>query len=325
MTVIKIKQQKEFSTLSNQILQDPNLSIEAIGLWSHCMSRCESWTFYITQLCKQFRIGKEKLHRIINELIGQGYAFKGQKMEVSEESKAGNRKVFSNIEYIFFPYKISPEEYEQLKKEYPGSQFKKSFRNGDLPLPDFPVPENKPLKIIDSYSSSLRSEEIEKTDIGPTSSDVSAEADALCDFFLKKIKERHPSFKDPNLGKWRSCMDLLLRVDKRDLEQTKQLIIWASEHKHWKAACLSPEKLRKCWDEMSIQMNVQSEKALIQKNRSCAIALKEKYPDKLAGFTFDDKFAINRSTGKEIPFNLPHETFKAALVSMFGGDYNVAR
>lgn len=146
MTVIKIKHQKEFSTLSNQVLQDPNLSIEAIGIWAHCMSRPEDWTFHISQLCTQFKIGKEKIHKIINELIANGYAFRGQKMEVAEQSLAGNRKVFSKIEYIFFPYKITKEEYEKLKKEYPGSDFKKCFSNGNLPFTESPLPENQPLQ-----------------------------------------------------------------------------------------------------------------------------------------------------------------------------------
>ncbi len=146
MTVIKIKQQTEFSTLSNSVLQNEKLSIESIGLWAHCMSRPADWTFYVKQLCSQFRIGKERMYKIINELIEEGYAFRGQKMETKESSLAGNRKVFSTIEYIFFPYQISQKEYLDLKKEYPGSEFKKSFSNGNLPLTESPLTENRPLQ-----------------------------------------------------------------------------------------------------------------------------------------------------------------------------------
>ncbi len=85
MTVIRIKPQKEFVSLKNSVLQDPNLSLEAIGLWSHCMSRPENWTFHITHLANHFKVGSKKIYNIINELIENSYAFKGQKKEVKEE------------------------------------------------------------------------------------------------------------------------------------------------------------------------------------------------------------------------------------------------
>lgn len=169
-----------------------------------------------------------------------------------------------------------------------------------------------------------------KREVGPRSlepqeessakAEPSADADHLCEFFLKSIKKRCPDLKPPNLDKWRSCIDLLLRVDKRDLEKTKRLIEWAESHKHWRSACLSPEKLRKVYDEMSIQMDSEAKNRQVQVNRSYALKLKEKYPEELKSFTFDDKFAINRSLGKEISFSMDHEAFKTAFVALFGGE-----
>lgn len=150
---------------------------------------------------------------------------------------------------------------------------------------------------------------------------VSADADALCTFFFEKIRERNPEFKEPKLQKWKQEFDCLLRIDKRDPEKIKELIEWASTHKWWKSACLSPSKLRKDYDLMMAQRNGDTEKETVRKNRHYAMQLKEKHPNEMKGLSFDDKFAINRLTAKEIPFNLPEETFKRTLIEMFGGTY----
>jgi DNA-binding MarR family transcriptional regulator len=203
---------------------------------------------------------------------------------------------------------------------YVGVDFKKCLRrlkNEPPPAQNQAPPSSNSSHI---YKEVYNEKNIE-SEIGPTSSSSSAEAESLCDFFLKKIKERSPGFKDPNLIKWRSCFDLLLRIDKRCPKEARKLIEWASTHKWWKSACLSPEKLRKVWDEMLIQMNAETEKSLVQINRTYALKLKEKYPEQMKAMTFDDKYVINRTAGKEVPFNLPTERFKEVLVSLFGGTY----
>lgn len=149
----------------------------------------------------------------------------------------------------------------------------------------------------------------------------SASASGLSTFFLSKIKERYPEFKEPQKEKWDMEMDKLLRIDKRGLEKTQELIKWASTHKWWKTACLSPSKLRKDYDAMAMQMNADHEKTLIQKNRSWALELKNKHPEQMRNLSFDEKYARNLSASKEIPFTLEHEMFKETLVHMFGGTY----
>lgn len=155
----------------------------------------------------------------------------------------------------------------------------------------------------------------------PASPGVSAEADLLYTFFFEKLRERNPEFKEPNKKAWLKELDLLLRVDKRNLEKVKEIIEWASEHNWWKTACLSPSKLRKDYDAMLMQMNGESDKNRIRVNRAFAISMKEKHPEHMRSLSFDDKFAMNSKNGKEIPFNLPEEIFKDALINMFGGTY----
>lgn len=72
---------------------------------------------------------------------------------------------------------------------------------------------------------------------------------------------------------------------------------------------------------MIMQMQGSQEENLVRLNRNFALQLKEKHPNEMKSMSFDDKFAMNRKAGKEVPFNLPHDQFKEVLISMFGGRY----
>jgi len=189
-------------------------------------------------------------------------------------------------------------------------------RGGENPNP---CGEN-PKAIPDPKSSDPKTTDKEIHKKG-SSTPPSADAEGLLELFLTKIKERNPEFKDPNRAIWLSEMDKLLRIDKRSVEKTREIIIWASTHKWFKTACLSPGKLRKDYDSMLMQMEAGREEEMIFKNRQFALNLKEKYPEQLKALTFDKNFVGNRSSGKEIPFKLPHEQFKELFISLFGGSY----
>lgn len=147
----------------------------------------------------------------------------------------------------------------------------------------------------------------------------SADASALVDIFLNNLKKRNPDFLPKDQKKWVIEMERMLRLDNRTFEDVKKMIDWVSQDMFWRDVVLSPKKLREKFQDLKIKMSGNSEKELIRKNRDWAIKTKNKYPEQMRGLSFDDKYAMNREMSKEIPFNLPHETFKDALINMFGG------
>lgn len=319
MTVIRVKHQKNFTTLSNSILQDSNLSLEAIGLWSHCMSRPENWIFYVSQLAESFKTSNKKIYKVINELIANGYAFKGQKREAKEESRYGNKLLFSKIEYTFFPMKISEEDKKSLEKEYSLSKFKKSFPLAQIQQAETQHAENDTLQKKEEIQIK---EEIKKESAAPP---PSPDGSALYDLFLQKIRERNPNFKEPKKEKWIKEFACLIDFDKRNVDEIKDLILWISDHSFWKSTCLSPHSLRKHYDKILMQKQSSQEKNIFENNRTFSVNLKKKYPDKLKNLTISQKYAMNLTMGKELPFDLPEETFRNALCQMFGGRYEPNR
>ena len=150
MSVIRSRPQKEFVALDNSVLQDQNLSAQALGLWARCMSRPENWEFHISELCASFKMGKYTMYKALRELIKYGYAFRGQKKVCAPEGWLGKKKVFSKIEYIFVGKKLTPEEKKLLEEEYEKTEFKKSFPHADFQHAQTQHAEEQPLQKTDS-------------------------------------------------------------------------------------------------------------------------------------------------------------------------------
>ena len=170
-----------------------------------------------------------------------------------------------------------------------------------------PIPDTIPDSI-----SHMKKEAVQNT---------SAEADSLCTYFLKKLKERNPNFKAPNMKAWNKQMDLMLRIDARASESVKAAIDWISEDQWYKANCLSPESLRKAFDKIIMKMEAELEVTNIKANRNFAISIKERFPEEMKSMSFDTKFVSNRSTGQDVSLNLPELSFRTALFEIFGGGY----
>lgn len=255
-----------------------------------------------------------KVLRVIKKLVKKGVLMKGK---------------FNKIKYDNTNWYAFVEEEKFIP--FPGNVQKRTSTSSKVNTQKF---ENAPpIPVTNTVTNTYTEKEVYKekaSDIGgeppdpPSASPPhSPSARVLFDLFLEKIKERNPEFKDPNTSKWLKDFDLLLRVDKRDLERTKQLILWASTHKWWSIACLSPGKLKKCYDEMLMQMQSQgaqnAEEALIKANREHVAGAQKRFPEKLRGLKVYQKYITREGTGKDVSFNLPQETFRAAFLGLFGG------
>lgn len=80
--IIQYKKNKGFESIPRELLQDENLSLEAIGLLSHICSLPETWKIYKTQLYKKFKKNKRtSVQRIWKELVESGYILEFRKRE----------------------------------------------------------------------------------------------------------------------------------------------------------------------------------------------------------------------------------------------------
>jgi hypothetical protein len=89
--IFRGRHKSNFSALSNGIWEDEKLSIEAKGTLGYLLSRPPNWHVRITQVGRKLNIGRDKLRRIIRELIEAGYV---------ERVQVRKGKVFGPMRYF---------------------------------------------------------------------------------------------------------------------------------------------------------------------------------------------------------------------------------
>ena len=76
----------------------------------------------------------------------------------------------------------------------------------------------------------------------------------LSELLFSLIKKRRETFKKPDLQKWADHIDLMIRVDKRETAEIKEVIKWCQQDKFWKNNILSTAKLRQQYDSLALKM-----------------------------------------------------------------------
>jgi hypothetical protein len=75
----------------------------------------------------------------------------------------------------------------------------------------------------------------------------------LANLMVMGIVELNPSFKRPNMQSWAKEFNLIIRIDKRELEELKFLMGWINRNSFWSKNILSPASLRKQFDRLTME------------------------------------------------------------------------
>lgn len=91
----------------------------------------------------------------------------------------------------------------------------------------------------------------------------------LSELLLAHIKNNLPGYKGPDdIQKWARTMDLILRLDKRKVEEVIEVIEWCQSDTFWKSNILSVESLRKQYDKLNAQRLMRQNNKGVQVNES---------------------------------------------------------
>jgi uncharacterized protein YdaT len=291
----QIEVDEGYAITFHSLSRHKTISLEGIALLVYLLSHDQqNYKIKMKTVINHFqgRCGRRKLYSLVNELIAEGYIQR-------TFMKHGNLKR------------------EALYRVASKPKFKKSFRNGSFGDPETGDLQNGNVEeeqvSIDKSIDIKEDQCKERSPQAPTS----AEADSLCTLLFEKIKEHLPGFKPPNLKNWRVEMDRMLRLDSRAFEQAKEVIEWLQEDKWFKANILSPKSLRNNFDRILAKMQMFKSENIVRRNRDFALKMRAKYPEKMKALTFDAKFVSNKFNAKDLPWNLPEETFRRELAALF--------
>lgn len=81
------------------------------------------------------------------------------------------------------------------------------------------------------------------------------------EFVWSLILQLNPSHKTPNMESWANDIRLLRERDNRTDGQIRELFAWANNDEFWCRNVLSPGKLRKQWDKLTIERNTSTGRA----------------------------------------------------------------
>ena len=120
MSVVKVKHNRNFTTIPNEILNNPKLSFRAKGVVCYLLSKPEDWHISVKQLTSSSKEGRDAIYTAFDELIEQGYMIREQDIQKGR---------FMGVNYIVSdqPFTDNPQDL------------------GGKPGSGNPVPENPPI------------------------------------------------------------------------------------------------------------------------------------------------------------------------------------
>lgn len=179
MSVVKIKHQRDFVILHKSVLENPNLSFKAKGVWAYCMSRPEDWQFHVSHLATVSKDGIDSVYSALKELIDE---------EIVEKVQSNENGQFGKMDYIVYPFK---QDFKKCLPQTVNPDAVKIILNNReektqvieaIPVRDFPQTVNPALlstDILPSNDLSFNKEEGDEGKFGKHVNLTPAEFDSL--------------------------------------------------------------------------------------------------------------------------------------------------
>lgn len=111
MALFRTQHDKEnpYTVVNKTIASDDRISWKAKGIWLYAFSRPNDWTFYLCDIVKQSKDGKESVRSGLKELEEAGYLYRTYKKDPKTGQMLG-------AEYVFFE---TPKTQDEIKEMFP--------------------------------------------------------------------------------------------------------------------------------------------------------------------------------------------------------------
>lgn len=126
--IIRRRRTRNFTIVENEVFNDERLSLDAMGLLAWLRSRPDDWSVQVEQMRCRFKVGRNKMHELVRELVEAGWVTRERKRD--EVTKA-----FVGMEYVVLDEAVPVNSEACAEKPCPENQDVAS--GGEQPL--FPI------------------------------------------------------------------------------------------------------------------------------------------------------------------------------------------
>lgn len=221
-----------------------------INIVCDVVNECINWGLFNQKLFKEYGVltsrGIQKRYIKASERRKNIVIDKSLLLLSKEDIKGiKNLNIKVNVHVNSFNADNNKDNEHTMSTETPQSKVKESKVNKSK--------EEKDSMLPTKVSNDSQSDVVSIADTDKEAQAYKQQCLDLAKLLRDKILERNPSFKlpaDKELGKWAKSIDYMIRLDKRDPEQIRQIILFSQWNHFWKKNIRSTAKLRIQFDRL---------------------------------------------------------------------------
>ena len=188
--------------------------------------------------------------------IARKYNSTAQKVETVVKNY--NLFLFTDDEFFFSSSLMERMEYLEYKRQLASIAGKKSAeKRKQLQLPFNDRSTDVQPTCNDRSTSKVKESKLNESKLNESKEDISlfdSDEYKLSIYLWNYIKNNNKDAKQPNLEKWSKQFDSIIRIDKRKIEDVEKIIKFCQQDEFWYKNILSPDKLRKHFEKLTLQM-----------------------------------------------------------------------
>jgi hypothetical protein len=198
MNNLKNPLKSDFTMVSNEVVQDSNLSDRARFIYCYMASMPDNWVFYQANLAKSLGYSRETLQKYMNELLKAGVLTRKQE-------KNGTK--FANYTYELMAY----------KKQEPKFSVTEKSRNGNFPQREFSATEKLGTNKETLKQRNIKDKETVKTNTAQSQAIDASQSQALDDIAQPETVKpsKKTRAKKEDLSIWSNRIIELFNVQKQ--------------------------------------------------------------------------------------------------------------
>ncbi|WP_407537330.1 hypothetical protein [Cetobacterium somerae] len=162
--IIKNHHTQNYTTIYNSFAQDKSLTLELRGFGIYLLSMPSNWNINPNQLRLELNIGRDKVTKLINDLIEKGYMFKQQKnLTFTKKGELKNVYYFCDDKELLNKT-TEPFRRDETTLQLPLDNGTTEFPHTESPLMKSPLTENPNTKDPLYTNTNYYKKDIEKED-----------------------------------------------------------------------------------------------------------------------------------------------------------------